>query len=103
VAVDKTPARPRGQLLTRADVPLNLPAGWDFDKVFGEPVKTRHAEGQFKAVALAALPKGADQSNAAELMLPETATPAELLMLIGSLLAAMALALSVLARREVEA
>ena len=103
VAVDKTPARPRGQLLTRADVPLNLPAGWDFDKVFGEPVKTRHAEGQFKAVALAALPKGADQSKAAELVLPETATPAELLMLIGSLLAAMALALSVLARREVEA
>lgn len=36
VAVDKTPSRPRGAPLARADVPLNLPAGWDFDAVFGE-------------------------------------------------------------------
>ena len=36
VAVDKTPSRPDGARLTRADLPLNLPAGWEFDKVFGE-------------------------------------------------------------------
>jgi Ca-activated chloride channel homolog len=42
VAVDKTPSRPEGTPLARADVPLNLPAGWDFDKVFGE----RPATGQ---------------------------------------------------------
>jgi Ca-activated chloride channel family protein len=42
VAVDKTPSRPAGTPLARADVPLNLPAGWDFDKVFGE----RPAAGQ---------------------------------------------------------
>ena len=35
VAVDRTPSRPDGAPLTRAEVPLNLPAGWDFDKVFG--------------------------------------------------------------------
>ena len=35
VAVDETPSRPDGARLTRADVPLNLPAGWEFDKVFG--------------------------------------------------------------------
>jgi Ca-activated chloride channel family protein len=35
VAVDKTPSRPEGARLTRADLPLNLPAGWEFDKVFG--------------------------------------------------------------------
>jgi Ca-activated chloride channel family protein len=35
VAIDQTPSRPDGVRLTRADVPLNLPAGWDFDKVFG--------------------------------------------------------------------
>ena len=35
VAVDKTPSRPDGARLTRAELPLNLPAGWDFDKVFG--------------------------------------------------------------------
>lgn len=36
VAVDRTPSRPDGARLARADVPLNLPAGWEFDKVFGE-------------------------------------------------------------------
>jgi len=35
VAVDATPSRPQGARLTRADLPLNLPAGWEFDKVFG--------------------------------------------------------------------
>ena len=35
VAVEQTPSRPDGAHLTRADVPLNLPAGWEFDKVFG--------------------------------------------------------------------
>ena len=35
VAVDRTPSRPDGAHLTRAEIPLNLPAGWDFDKVFG--------------------------------------------------------------------
>jgi Ca-activated chloride channel family protein len=35
VAVDATPARPEGVHLTRAELPLNLPAGWEFDKVFG--------------------------------------------------------------------
>jgi len=35
VAVDKTPSRLEGVRLSRADLPLNLPAGWDFDKVFG--------------------------------------------------------------------
>ena len=40
VAVDKTPSRPEGETLKLADLPLNLPAGWDFDKVFGERPKT---------------------------------------------------------------
>jgi Ca-activated chloride channel homolog len=35
VAVDATPSRPDGARLTRAELPLNLPAGWDFDRVFG--------------------------------------------------------------------
>ncbi len=35
VAVEKTTSRSPEQQLTRADVPLNLPEGWDFDKVFG--------------------------------------------------------------------
>ena len=36
VAVDKTPSRPEGAPLKLTDLPLNLPAGWDFEKVFGE-------------------------------------------------------------------
>ncbi|WP_410824131.1 marine proteobacterial sortase target protein, partial [Methylobacterium oryzisoli] len=36
VAVDATPRRPAGVALTAADLPLNLPAGWDFAAVFGE-------------------------------------------------------------------
>jgi Ca-activated chloride channel family protein len=35
VAVDATPSRPEGARLARAELPLNLPAGWEFDKVFG--------------------------------------------------------------------
>jgi len=35
VAVDATPRRAAGTPLVAADLPLNLPAGWDFAKVFG--------------------------------------------------------------------
>ncbi len=36
VAVDDVISRKPGAPLTRADIPLNLPAGWDFEKVFGD-------------------------------------------------------------------
>ncbi|HEX2198798.1 MAG TPA: marine proteobacterial sortase target protein [Burkholderiales bacterium] len=36
VAVDKTPARPADESLKTAAVPTLLPAGWEYDKVFGE-------------------------------------------------------------------
>ncbi|AWW73876.1 marine proteobacterial sortase target protein [Erythrobacter sp. KY5] len=35
VAVDDTPTRPEGATLTREELPLLLPAGWDFDHLFG--------------------------------------------------------------------
>jgi Ca-activated chloride channel family protein len=34
VAVDETPTRPAGARLTREELPLLLPAGWDFDTLF---------------------------------------------------------------------
>jgi len=37
VAVDRTPHRPQGARLTEEELPLNLPAGWDFDRIFGGP------------------------------------------------------------------
>jgi Ca-activated chloride channel family protein len=36
IAVDETPSRPEGARLTREELPLLLPAGWDFDSLFGE-------------------------------------------------------------------
>src|SRR3984893_12705289 len=36
VAVDKTPSRPDGEPLKLTELPINLPAGWDFAKLFGE-------------------------------------------------------------------
>ena len=36
VAVDATPRRPLDRPLAAVDLPLNLPAGWDFASVFGE-------------------------------------------------------------------
>ena len=35
VAVDETPARSAGTPLMREDLPIDLPAGWDFDTLFG--------------------------------------------------------------------
>ncbi|MBX7539904.1 marine proteobacterial sortase target protein [Qipengyuania sphaerica] len=43
VAVDETPSRPEGQRLTREELPLLLPAGWDFDHLFGQQMAARHA------------------------------------------------------------
>ena len=41
VAVDKTPSRPEGEPLKVSELPINLPAGWDFAKVFGERPQCR--------------------------------------------------------------
>lgn len=54
VAVDRTPNRPIGAPLARTDVPLLLPAGWDFDSVFGHdlaraPLRRAGAEDAFDA------------------------------------------------------
>lgn len=73
VAVDKTPSRPAGTPLTRADLPLNLPAGWDFDALFGE---AREAGSDGKT--------GAEADQAADAVdLPQTATDGPMLVLIG--------------------
>ena len=71
VAIDETPTRPAGEGLTSEDLPINLPAGWDFDTLFGG------------AAAQAAMrnagtmgERAAEQAarQAAGLDLPETAT-----------------------------
>lgn len=67
VAVDTTPTRPAGQGLAREELPINLPAGWDFDHLFGgESGKAAMAN----ADTLAA--RAAEQAIALDL--PKTAT-----------------------------
>ncbi|MGJ5081952.1 marine proteobacterial sortase target protein [Bradyrhizobium sp. HKCCYLS3013] len=88
VAVDKTPRRPDGEPLRLAELPINLPAGWDYEKVFGErgriPAmqKERRAEADHD-VQLAALKRPVVPAAPATVTLPKTATDAELSMLLG--------------------
>ncbi len=106
VAVDQTPGRPEGARLTRAEVPLNLPAGWDFDKIFGEkpgrsdmrraeagaqPVQV--AEQGAASIAVASKPQAQPASPHGGLALPKTATDAELRVMTGLILLALSLVL----------
>ena len=124
IAVDKTPSRPEGARLARAEVPLNLPAGWEFEKVFGPgrlspagrspvPLERRaDADDTQKAQRLAyaavtqsptAQPVTADTPAAAGqpgAPLPKTATDAEIRILLGlMLLFASAILLTIRRRR----
>jgi len=89
VAVDRTPARPRGARLTEEELPLNLPHGWDFDTLFnGGPAD---ADGI----------RAAADAQAELLELPQTGTEAARLMRNGGLLLLLALAgLAALRRRK---
>jgi len=122
VAVDTTPSRPEGAHLVRTELPLNLPAGWDFGKVFGErparPAVRRddHAEalphGRLdvqlaveKAGPVPTAPPAprtpvvmsikADKSG---VTLPQGATDAELRMMLGAVMLILSFLLLVLRR-----
>ena len=108
VAVDKTPSRPDGEPLKLTELPLNLPAGWDFAKVFGEQPRLpsqpteRRADAADERPQLAAmkrqLPVVTPQPTT--VMLPKTATDAELKMIAGLILLALSLFLAVFNRRQ---
>jgi Ca-activated chloride channel family protein len=118
VAVDQTPSRPDGARLTRAEIPLNLPAGWDFDKVFSgerssapasaerraDAEPARHAQlATYAAVAVSSAPKPAAKFVSAPrggATLPQTATDAELRLWLGLLLCTGGLLLLVIWRRR---
>jgi Ca-activated chloride channel family protein len=107
VAVDKTPSRPEGEPLKLTELPLNLPAGWEFAKVFGErpnlpsPPAERRTEGDAR-MQVAALKRPLPSVAAAPntITLPKTATDAELKMIAGSILLALSLILLVFNRRQ---
>ncbi|PXW66041.1 marine proteobacterial sortase target protein [Methylobacterium sp. B4] len=96
VAIDATPRRPDGARLVSTDLPLNLPAGWDFAGVFGEgeaqplPAPPRQRRAASPATQLAA---------AAPVALPQTATDFEIRAWLGALLLALGLLLSLHHRR----
>ena len=103
VAVDKSPKRPVGYKLTRADVPLMLPAGWVFESVFGEtapnaPHTDQKADAEFLQLAKMVAPAAATPN--APVSLPQTATNAQLMALLGFILAFIALVMQFFARRE---
>ncbi|MEL7028651.1 MAG: marine proteobacterial sortase target protein [Pseudomonadota bacterium] len=113
VAVDVTPARPDGEPVERRDVPVNLPEGWDFDKVFGPemnaaPIRQREAFAPqaapgtlTTALAMRAQPAAdaAATSPTAGLALPQGSLGFGQLLLIGLALWLLSLALLTLRLR----
>ncbi|MGY8637865.1 marine proteobacterial sortase target protein [Bradyrhizobium sp. 14AA] len=101
VAVDKTPSRPEGEPLKLSELPINLPAGWDFAKVFGErpqvpgKLRERHADARNQPATRRPTPAAPDA-----IRLPKTATSAGLKMIAGLVLIVLALILFVFNRRQ---
>lgn len=115
VAVDVTRSRPNDEKLSNAKVPLNLPQGWEYDKVFGEalqplPAQTRslRAKSFAQTAEMVAAAPSAEAAQIAALarslqqpvVLPEAATLAGLAVWVGAGLLALAGALFALTRRR---
>jgi len=86
-------------------LPLNLPAGWEFDKVFGErlrkaPVERRADDAKVQHAMLKSRSAVATAAPAA-VMLPKTATDAEIRMIAGGILLVIALVLFLITRRRI--
>lgn len=105
VAVDKTPSRPDGETLKLAELPLNLPAGWEFEKVFGErpQMKTpeeRRADDAKVQHAVLKRPSPVPAAAVAAVTLPKTATDADIKMIAGAILLGIGLVLFLITRRQ---
>lgn len=90
VAVDITPRRPDSAPLTSREIPLNLPEGWDFDKVFGERQSNdvQHTQDGtpnvvLTQIAMSDAPPAVLGPGDAALNLPQGGTLSRLLMLLG--------------------
>lgn len=111
VAVDQTPSRPDGEPLKLSALPINLPAGWDYAKLFGDrpqqvvppsnPTEERRTDAghvQLADASVAAKRVVAPAPTAVQL--PQTATDSELQMIAGSVLLMLSLAMLMLNRRQ---
>ncbi len=108
VAVDTKRLRPANAPLTQADIPLQLPAGWDYDKLLGIGA-ARDAKADNKHQQTADKSQGVDGDAELEpisapapasVSLPQTATPGMLLILQGLLALLCGASLLVLASRR---
>lgn len=102
VAVDVTPARPTGEDVVDRDVPTMIPDGWDFRAVTENTQPVQHAS--VDPGLIDRLRAGNDPAQQAVdengVPLPATATPRELMMLIGALLMLAALVWMVMNRER---
>ncbi len=97
VAVDVSPSRAPGDTLSTRNLPLNLPAGWDFDKVFGKDLPTRIDKNLVQEAEVKALNKlmkvaenGIQVRHSAnplmrKVLLPQASTQSDQKILIGML------------------
>lgn len=101
-------SRPAGEPLKVSELPINLPAGWDFAKVFGERPRLptapteRRADADHARVQVAALKRvqPAVAQTPSTVTLPKTATDAELKMIAGVILLTVSLILFGFNRRQ---
>ncbi len=118
VAVDDAVARPQDKDLHSTEVPRDLPHGWDAGKVFGEqealngPAPTSaqpaisggaplRASQELRSRALPEyFLQQAKTADGQTVMLPQTATPAERMAIVGSAYLGLALALILLVMRR---
>lgn len=101
VAVDKTPSRPEGERLKLSELPINLPAGWDFAKLFGErPQLTPTQLRERRADAGQPAARRPAPVTPDAIRLPKTATSAALKMIAGLIMIVLALILLVFNRRQ---
>jgi Ca-activated chloride channel family protein len=94
VAVDVTPSRPADESLFQADVPTNLPHGWDFEKLLGrEAPRPMFANPALLAKLVVADAARTSDPSRPGLELPQTDAGSEIQLLFGALLLAVGVAL----------
>lgn len=93
VAVDITPTRPTGTDYNSQKIALNLPAGWDFEKVFGPDYTSAPEQLEDASISSPHTLAASDtplanpaSAKAKSIPLPATATTAELKIILGILL-----------------
>ena len=107
VAVDVTPSRPLNKELISKDIPLNLPEGWDFDKVFGEaysdtppPLQDASLDQTHDLISMKPTQLAMSSESAKSIPLPATATTAELRLIAGLFLLLLSLFVLLLTRKR---